>query len=75
MSEEKGPDGTAVDVMVTADYSIRQPARVEYRPQADITAHEVARLLPILIRLQHMMYPENHIPADLMRHFEIWRPA
>ena len=75
MTEEETPAVASIVGTTISGYSIRRPARVEYKPQADITAHEVARLIPILHAFRHTSYPEDHIPADMMRHFEIWRPA
>ncbi|WP_375194762.1 hypothetical protein [Sphingobium sp.] len=75
MTEQTLDAALPIEGTVITGYSIRQPARVEYKPQPDITAYDVARLLPILLGFQHMMYPEDHIPDDLMRHFKIWRPA
>lgn len=75
MTEETLDAVLSIECTIVSDYSIRPPARVEYKPQSDITAHEVARLLPILMSFRHTMYPEDHIPSDLMRHFKVWRPA
>lgn len=71
MTEQQAQASPLVVGTTISSYSIRQPAKVEYLPQPDITAHEVARLLPILLRLQQAWYPEDYIPDDLKRHFKI----
>ena len=62
-----------VDGSITVGWSIRKPTRIEYQPKRDITAHEVARLLPVLITTMsgQFSYPEDFIPDDLKRHFII----
>ena len=60
-----------LDAAIASSATIRRPARIEYKPTQDITAHEVARLLPVLMTLGHVAYPEDMIPDDLKRHFII----
>ena len=61
----------ALDAALAATATLRRPARIEYKPTQDITAHEVARLLPVLLTMGHVSYPEDVIPDDLKRHFII----
>lgn len=66
------------DGLITAPdwmkYSIRQPKRVEWTPQPDITTYELAQCLPLLI-LGHnpntYCYVEDNIPKGCERHFKV----
>ena len=48
----------------TKDHAIRMPKRVEWAPQSDITAHEIALCLPVLFNMARggpFSYPEDAI--------------
>ena len=57
----------------TASAAIRQFKRIEWEPAADISTHELARLMPLLISMASnpTMYWEDHIPPEALRHFKI----
>ena len=54
--------------------NIIQPITIEWKPQIDITAYELAQLLPIL--LGHRMLTPHDLPKDerLLRHLVIDDP-
>lgn len=53
--------------------TVRKHKRIEWAPAADITAHELATLMPLLISMaaQPMNYWEDYIPTKTKRHFKI----
>ena len=62
MTDSILPDGSYI--------SIRRPKRVEWTPQEDITAYELARCLP-LVAASNIQYPEDYIPKGCERHFKV----
>ena len=55
------------------EFLIRRHKRIEWAPQSDITAHELALLFPLLIAMAKdpLVYWEDFIPKDALRHFKI----
>ena len=62
MTDSILPDGSYI--------SIRRPKRVEWTPQEDITAYELAICLPLLTS-QNLWYAEDYIPKGCERHFNV----
>lgn len=56
--------------LAISNVGIRQPKKVEWTPQADITAYELALCLPLLTS-QVLWYPEDYIPKGCERHFKV----
>ena len=52
---------------------IRPFKNIQWAPQPDITAHELATLMPLLISiaLRPLNYWEDYIPSVALRHFRI----
>lgn len=53
--------------------AVRKHKKVEWSPAADITAHELATLTPLLINMAFhpTEYWEDFIPTEAKRHFKI----
>ncbi len=66
-------DRLTITTQEAATHTIRPFKRVEWTPQPDITAHELAKIMPVLISmgLRPLNYWEDFIPADALRHFTI----
>lgn len=57
----------------TQSTTIRPFKSIQWRPQSDISAHELAELMPLLISIamRPLNYWEDYIPTEARRHFEI----
>lgn len=49
--------------------TVRLPKSVQFSPLEDITAYELAKILPLLVC--QISYPEDFIPRGCERHFKI----
>ena len=61
---------------VSTNFNILKPIGIYWKPQEDITAHELALCLPILINAYNrpVMPSEVDREKDYMRHFKIIDP-
>lgn len=61
---------TSDHILAASVVGIRQSKKVQWTPQEDITAYELALCIPLLAS-QNLWYPEDYIPEGCERHFKV----
>ena len=60
----------SAQTLATSVVGIRRPKSVQWTPQEDITAYELALCLPLLTSAG-LFYAEDYIPKGCERHFKV----